>query len=145
VLADLATASDLVVEESGQVHMDAWSAGRVVLVGDAAWCSSPLSGLGTSTALVGAYVLAGELARGDHRAALARYEAVLRPYIQQAQQLPPDGVNGFVPASRAAIALRARMARWMTRWPLRNLLAAQFGKAESITLPDYAQAAEAVG
>lgn len=146
VLADLAGSDDLVVEESGQVHMDAWSAGRVVLLGDAAWCSSPLSGLGTSAALVGAYVLAGELARagGDHRAALAAYESVLRPYIRQAQQLPPGGVNGYLPRTRGAIALRARSVRWMTRWPLRSLLAAQFGKAESIALPDYPAAAPPV-
>jgi 2-polyprenyl-6-methoxyphenol hydroxylase-like FAD-dependent oxidoreductase len=110
-----------------------------VLLGDAAWCPSPLTGLGTSTALVGAYVLAGELARagGDHRAAFAAYEDVMRPYTAQAQELPPGGVNGFVPKTRLAIALRARMVRLMTRWPLRNLMAAQFGKADAIELPDY--------
>ncbi len=121
MVADLQHSTDLVVEELGQVRMDAWSSGRVVLLGDAAWCPSPLSGLGTSTALVGAYVLAGELARaaGDHRAAFAAYEDVMRPYIAQAQELPPGGVNGFVPTTRLAIALRAHMIRWMTRWPLR--------------------------
>lgn len=139
VLADLASSTDLVVEESGQVHVDAWSDGRVVLLGDAAWCSSPLSGLGTSTALVGAYVLAGELARagGDHRAALAAYEAVLRPYVAQAQQLPPGGVAGFLPGTRAALALRLQVVRWMTRRPLRALVAGQFAKAGSLALPDY--------
>jgi 2-polyprenyl-6-methoxyphenol hydroxylase-like FAD-dependent oxidoreductase len=139
VVADLRDSTDLVVEELGQVRMDSWSTGRVVLLGDAAWCPSPLSGLGTSTALVGAYVLAGELARsgGDHRAAFAAYEDVMRPYIAQAQELPPGGVNGFVPSSRLSIALRVHAIRWMTRWPLRNLMAAQFGKADAITLPDY--------
>jgi 2-polyprenyl-6-methoxyphenol hydroxylase-like FAD-dependent oxidoreductase len=88
---------------------------------------------------VGAYVLAAELARsgGDHRAAFAAYEDVMRPYIAQAQELPPGGVNGFVPSSRLSIALRVHAIRWMTRWPLRNLMAAQFGKADAITLPDY--------
>jgi 2-polyprenyl-6-methoxyphenol hydroxylase-like FAD-dependent oxidoreductase len=139
MIADLQDTTDLVVEELGQTRMDAWSSGRVVLLGDAAWCPSPLSGLGTSTALVGAYVLAGELARagGDHTAALAAYEDVMRPYITQAQELPPGGVNGFVPRTRLEIAIRTQMIRWMTRWPLRNLMAAQFGKADAITLPDY--------
>jgi 2-polyprenyl-6-methoxyphenol hydroxylase-like FAD-dependent oxidoreductase len=139
MVADLQHSTDLVVEELGQVRMDTWSSGRVVLLGDAASCPSPLSGLGTSTALVGAYVLAGELARaaGDHRAAFAAYEDVMRPYIAQAQELPPGGVNGFVPTTRLAIALRAHMIRWMTRWPLRNIMAAQFGKADAIVLPDY--------
>jgi 2-polyprenyl-6-methoxyphenol hydroxylase-like FAD-dependent oxidoreductase len=139
VLADLAGSTDLVVEEVGQVHLPAWTSGRVALLGDAAWCTSPLSGLGTSTALVGAYVLAGELARagGDHRAAFTAYEAVLRPYVAQAQQLPAGGVDGFLPATRAALAIRLRLVTWMTRWPLRAILARQFGKAESIDLPDY--------
>jgi 2-polyprenyl-6-methoxyphenol hydroxylase-like FAD-dependent oxidoreductase len=139
VVADLQDSTDLVVEELGQTHMDSWSSGRVVLLGDAAWCPSPLAGLGTSTALVGAYVLAGELARagGDHRAAFAAYERVMRPYIDQAQELPPAGVNGFVPSSRIAIAFFTGMLRWMDRWPMRNLLAAQFAKADAIELPDY--------
>ncbi|TWF76456.1 2-polyprenyl-6-methoxyphenol hydroxylase-like FAD-dependent oxidoreductase [Pseudonocardia hierapolitana] len=140
VIADLQDSSDLVVEELGQTRMESWSSGRVVLLGDAAWCPSPLSGLGTSTALVGAYVLAGELARaaGDHRTAFAAYEAVMRPYIAQAQELPPGGVNGFVPRTRLEIALRTQAVRWMNRWPLRNLMAAQFGKSDAIELPDYA-------
>jgi 2-polyprenyl-6-methoxyphenol hydroxylase-like FAD-dependent oxidoreductase len=139
VITDLQDSGDLVVEELGQGRMESWSAGRVVLLGDAAWCPSPLSGLGTSTALVGAYVLAGELARaaGDHRAAFAAYEDVLRPYIAQAQELPPGGVDGFVPRTRLAITLRTQAVRWMNRWPLRNLMAAQFGKSDAIELPDY--------
>jgi 2-polyprenyl-6-methoxyphenol hydroxylase-like FAD-dependent oxidoreductase len=139
VIADLQDSSDLVVEEIGQTRMDSWSSGRVVLLGDAAWCPSPLSGLGTSTALVGAYVLAGELARaaGDHRSAFAAYEDVMRPYIAQAQELLPGGVNGFVPRTRLEIALRTQAVRWMNRWPLRNLMAAQFGKSDAIDLPDY--------
>jgi 2-polyprenyl-6-methoxyphenol hydroxylase-like FAD-dependent oxidoreductase len=139
VVADLQHSTDLVAEELGQTRMDSWSSGRVVLLGDAAWCPSPLSGLGTSTALVGAYVLAGELARaaGDHRRAFAASEDVMRPYIAQAQELPPGGINGFVPRTRLEIAIRTQMIRWMNRWPLRNLMAAQFGKADAITLPDY--------
>jgi 2-polyprenyl-6-methoxyphenol hydroxylase-like FAD-dependent oxidoreductase len=139
LIADLQDSTDLVVEELGQTRMEAWSSGRVILLGDAAWCPSPLSGLGTSTALVGAYVLAGELARagGDLTAALAAYEDVMRPYIAQAQELPPGGVSGFVPKTRLEIAIRTQMIRWMSRWPLRNLMAAQFGKADAIELPDY--------
>jgi 2-polyprenyl-6-methoxyphenol hydroxylase-like FAD-dependent oxidoreductase len=139
VLADMRNSTDVFYEELGQVRMDRWSTGRVVLLGDSAWCPTPLSGLGTSTALVGAYVLAGELAKagGDHRAAFAAYESMLSAYVTQAQQLPPGGVSGFVPASRLMITLRMLTARWMTRWPLRNMVAKEFTKAEAITLPDY--------
>jgi 2-polyprenyl-6-methoxyphenol hydroxylase-like FAD-dependent oxidoreductase len=145
VVADLRESTDLVVEELGQAHLGSWSAGRVVLLGDAAWCPSPITGLGTSTALVGAYVLAGELARagGDRDAAFAAYERVLRPYTDQAQELPPGGVAGFVPSSRLAIAFSTAVLRWMNRWPVRNLLATQFGKADAIELPAYEPQSEA--
>jgi 2-polyprenyl-6-methoxyphenol hydroxylase-like FAD-dependent oxidoreductase len=139
LLADMRRADDFYLEAVGQVHLDRWSRGRVALLGDAGCCPTPLTGLGTSLALVGAYVLAGELAAagGDHDAAFARYEQVMRPYVASAQQLPPGGVRGFAPSSALAITLRAASMRWMTRWPMRSVLAAQFAKAGSITLPGY--------
>ena len=56
--------------------MDAWSTVRIVLLGDAGYCAAPASGRGTSQALVGAYVLAEQLAAadGDHSTAFAAYE-----------------------------------------------------------------------
>ncbi|MEV5825139.1 FAD-dependent monooxygenase [Spirillospora sp. NPDC052242] len=78
---------DFHFDSAAQIRMDAWSRGRVVLLGDAAYCGSPLSGQGTSLALVGAYVLAGELkaAGGDHVAAFAAYEKELRDYAEANQ------------------------------------------------------------
>jgi 2-polyprenyl-6-methoxyphenol hydroxylase-like FAD-dependent oxidoreductase len=112
----------------------------VALLGDAAACPTPLTGLGTSVALVQAYVLAGELtrARGDHRIAFDRYEVLARPYVATAQQLPPGGVNGYAPRSALAIRLRTASMRAMTRWPMRPILERQFAKAGDIALPDYA-------
>jgi 2-polyprenyl-6-methoxyphenol hydroxylase-like FAD-dependent oxidoreductase len=82
-------APDFYFDRVAQVQMDRWSAGRVVLAGDAAHNPSPLAGVGTSLALVGAYVLAGELAAspGDHRLAFARYERELRDFVNQGQKL----------------------------------------------------------
>ncbi|HEU5023745.1 MAG TPA: FAD-dependent monooxygenase [Spirillospora sp.] len=82
-------APDFHFDSMAQIHMDAWSKGRVVLLGDAGYCGSPLSGQGTSMAMVGAYVLAGELkaAGGDHRAAFAAYERELRGYVAANQEL----------------------------------------------------------
>ena len=75
VLAALDDTPDLYLEAIGQVKMDHWSKGRIVLVGDAAYSASPISGMGTSLALCGAYVLAGELGRhADHAEAFAAYE-----------------------------------------------------------------------
>lgn len=135
----MATAPDFAFTAVTQVRLPRWSRGRVALVGDAAACPTPLTGLGTSVALVQAYVLAGELARarGDHRRAFDRYEEVARPYVKTAQTLPPGGVNGYAPRSALAIRLRTASMRAMTRWPMRPILQRQFAKAGDIALPDY--------
>ncbi|MCC9308082.1 FAD-dependent monooxygenase [Kitasatospora sp. RB6PN24] len=135
----LRTAPDFTFDPMGQVHLDSWSRGRTVLLGDAGYCATPLTGLGTSLALVGAYVLAGELAAaaGDHRTAFRAYDRIMRPYVDQAQELPPGGAKGYAPSSALAIRLRAMSMRSMTRWPMRAILAAQFAKAGNIDLPDY--------
>ena len=65
LIAAARRAEDFYFDAFAQVHMDNWSSGRVTLVGDAGYCASPLSGMGTSLALVGAYVLAGELGPAD--------------------------------------------------------------------------------
>ena len=78
-------------EALGQAVLPRWSQGRVVLAGDAAHCASPISGMSTTLALVGAYLLAGELtAPGASLAsALDGYERRLRPLVDAAQKLPP--------------------------------------------------------
>ncbi|MEV4064454.1 FAD-dependent monooxygenase [Nonomuraea dietziae] len=89
LLEHMGQAEDFHLDAMAQIHMDSWSSGRVVLLGDAGYCGSPLSGQGTSMAMVGAYVLAGELAaaRGDHTAAFAAYERELRDYVRGNQEL----------------------------------------------------------
>ncbi|MCO5998533.1 FAD-dependent monooxygenase [Actinoallomurus rhizosphaericola] len=82
-------APDFHFDGMAQIHMDRWARGRVVLLGDAGYCGSPMSGQGTSMALIGAYVLAGELAAagGDHEAGFAAYEAELRDFVAKNQAL----------------------------------------------------------
>ncbi len=80
---------DFYFDKVMQVQMQSWSTGRIALVGDSAYCPSPLSGQGTSLALVGAYILAGELktARGDYTSAFNRYHAVLDSFVTSNQNL----------------------------------------------------------
>ena len=75
--------------------MPHWSQGRVVLAGDAGYCASPMSGQGTSLALIGAYVLAGELAAasGAYQTAFARYEREMRPFVMLNQALGIKSAN----------------------------------------------------
>jgi 2-polyprenyl-6-methoxyphenol hydroxylase-like FAD-dependent oxidoreductase len=95
-------APDFYFDAMAQVRLDTWSAGRVVLLGDAAYCPSPLSGQGTS-------LLAEELARagGDHRAGLAAYEARMRPFVAVNQALATENPGG--PAAQESVD-RAKVA-----------------------------------
>jgi 2-polyprenyl-6-methoxyphenol hydroxylase-like FAD-dependent oxidoreductase len=95
LLAGLHASDDFYFQQVAQVRAGRWSAGRVVLVGDAGYGPSPFTGMGTSLAAYGAYVLAGELGQalraggdGDVPAALARYERLLRPYVTKIQKIP---------------------------------------------------------
>ncbi|GHF91909.1 MULTISPECIES: FAD-dependent monooxygenase [Amycolatopsis] len=89
ILAHLDDTPDFYLDQVAQVVMDRWSHGRVGLIGDAAFCSSPMSGGGTGLALVGAYLLAGELAAAgwDPEAGFAAYETLMRPYVEANQEI----------------------------------------------------------
>lgn len=89
LLAEMEDAPDFYFDVAAQVHLPHWSDHRVALVGDACYASSPLSGQGTSVALVGAYVLAGELAaaQGNYKIAFSEYERGLRKFVQKNQEI----------------------------------------------------------
>ncbi|GAA1580533.1 FAD-dependent monooxygenase [Actinoplanes couchii] len=138
LLAAMPSAGDFYFDSVNQVRVDRWWSGRVVLLGDAGWCGSPLAGQGTSMSLVGAYVLAGELAAaGDPEQAFAAYQREMADYVRSGLELPPGGMRMLAPRSRAGIGLRVLSARMMTRWPARQIMAKQFTKGERITLRDY--------
>jgi 2-polyprenyl-6-methoxyphenol hydroxylase-like FAD-dependent oxidoreductase len=146
LLAQMAGAPDFYFDTICQVHVDRWWRGRAVLVGDAGYCGSPLAGLGTSLSLVGAYVLAGELAARpeDPEAAFAAYQAEMKDYVANALALPPGGIKGFAPNSALMIRLRNMSMGMMTRWPMKNLIAKQFQKSDGIVLKNYSTAAARV-
>ncbi|WP_161992247.1 FAD-dependent monooxygenase [Pseudonocardia sp. EV170527-09] len=89
LLAGMDRAEDLYLTPITQVRLPTWSRGPVALLGDAAWCPTLLSGQGTTLAVVGAYVLAGELARsgGDPGAAAAAHERRMRGWVEANQEL----------------------------------------------------------
>ncbi|GAJ81454.1 putative monooxygenase [Nocardia brasiliensis NBRC 14402] len=89
ILAHLDDTPDFYLDQVAQVVMDRWSNGRVVLLGDAAFSSSPMSGQGTGLALIGAYVLAGELAAADWNPQLgfAAYEQRMRSFVEANQEI----------------------------------------------------------
>lgn len=89
ILDHLDDTPDFYLDQVAQVVMDRWSSGRVGLLGDAAFSSSPMSGQGTGLALVGAYLLAGELAASgwDPEAGFAAYERRMRSFVEANQEI----------------------------------------------------------
>ncbi|WP_026343297.1 FAD-dependent monooxygenase [Nocardia sp. BMG111209] len=108
VLAD----DEMYFDALAQVHLPSWASGRVVLIGDAAHCASPVSGGGAELALTGAYRLADELAAadGDHEQAFPRYERAHRPSVGRRQRIGPN-LRLLVPKTRAGIAIRNTLTR----------------------------------
>ncbi|MDA2803831.1 FAD-dependent monooxygenase [Nocardiopsis suaedae] len=102
-------AKDVHFAPSLQIRMDAWSKGRVALVGDAAFCPDPMTGQGSVLGLVGAIVLAGELAAadGDHVRAFAAYEAAMRGFVKSSQSVGGYSTGFVAPRTgRVGMALR---------------------------------------
>jgi 2-polyprenyl-6-methoxyphenol hydroxylase-like FAD-dependent oxidoreductase len=88
-----------------QLQLDTWSRGRVTLVGDAGYCPGPAVGGSTSIAVLGAYVLAGELAQanGDHERAFAGYEREMGEPVHRSRGMARGIAKGLVPRSRAGL------------------------------------------
>jgi 2-polyprenyl-6-methoxyphenol hydroxylase-like FAD-dependent oxidoreductase len=143
-LAGMRTTDFFYSQEVMQVRSATWSSGRVVLVGDAGYCGSPYSGMGTSAALVGAYVLAGEITRrpDDISTAFANYRATLNPFVDNVQgEVNPKLLRIGFPKGRLGInALRTMGAVGsFLRLPE---LAARFAKEDrggDWPLPDYSE------
>lgn len=135
LLASLREAPELYFDSISRADVDTWSRGRVCLVGDAA-CGATIGGMGTGTAVVAAYVLAGELARarGDHRAAFTRYENRLRKYAKGCQA--GGGRTGKFLAPATATAIRLRNAA-LSRPLLLNAMLKLGEKVSTVALPDY--------
>lgn len=136
---------DFYFDSVSQVKMDRWSQGRSVLLGDAAYCASPLSGMGTGMAVVGAYVLAGELmeADGNYEVACERYEDLMHDFVKQCQQIADGGTDWFVPRTRFRLWLSNQMWRVLPYTPWKNMMIEIPLKiGNSISLKDYNHSGE---
>ncbi|RZQ65085.1 FAD-dependent monooxygenase [Amycolatopsis suaedae] len=138
LLATLDDAEDLYFDSISRIDVEPWSRGRVVLVGDAA-CGATLGGRGTGTALVAAYVLAGELARGEHRVAFERYERMVRGYATRCQEGGAETAAVLAPPTAAALA--ERDAAFADVSATAERIEDGVDVTEDIDLPDYCAAA----
>jgi 2-polyprenyl-6-methoxyphenol hydroxylase-like FAD-dependent oxidoreductase len=145
LLAELDHAQDLYFDSISQVIMNEWSRGRVTLVGDAGYSPGPAVGGGTTIAMVGAYVLAGELSRagGDPAVALPRYDAAMRELVRRARKLGTTTMRTLIPATPAQVRLMIGMMRVVPRLPAalqRRVWALQStaaGALDSVAVEDY--------
>lgn len=107
ILQEMIESEDFYASEICQVKVPALSKGRFVLVGDAGYASGP-TGTGTSLAMAGAYILAGEICqhRGDFAKGLKAYEERMQPIIKDMQVLPPGILSFMAPQTAWGIEFR---------------------------------------
>ncbi|KAK6214661.1 hypothetical protein LQW54_004169 [Pestalotiopsis sp. IQ-011] len=124
LLKALETSEDFYCERLAVVKLDAWSRGRAVLIGDSAYCPSATTGMGTTSSMAGAYILAGEIAKHCGRPktsgvngspnikdglsiALKSYEDKFRPFMSQVQTGLIEGQTVWdkIPSSPWGIAI----------------------------------------
>ncbi|WP_410647228.1 FAD-dependent monooxygenase [Amycolatopsis sp. cmx-4-54] len=129
----------LYFDSLSQIHLGKWSQGRVVLLGDAAWCAGP-GGSGTGLAMTGAYILAGELAaaHGDHEAAFARYEEKMRGPVKVSQK-QAAGIGTFLaPKTRFLVGYRNVLYRVLGSRPMTKVFTWITSRAaNAVTLENY--------
>ncbi|KAM0133565.1 hypothetical protein ACHAO1_006223 [Botrytis cinerea] len=107
VLDGMDKAPDYYMQEIAQVNPPQFYEGKVALVGDAGYCPSPISGMGTSSAILGAYYLAGELGacKGNWKEGLQKYEEKMRPFVEGVQKLPPGAPGILNPQTEWGITI----------------------------------------
>ncbi|MER6976097.1 FAD-dependent monooxygenase [Streptomyces carpinensis] len=139
VLEALEKTDDLYFDAIAQIHVDRLTKGRVALLGDAGY-GATMGGMGTGVAIVGAYVLAGELALagGDHRTAFAAYESAIRGFAKGCQKISGNAGPFFAPPTERRIRSRDRMYRLLSSRMLAGFFKRLTEKAATaIELRDY--------
>lgn len=140
LLESMWQAPDFYFDAVEQIHLEQWAKGKVALVGDAGYCASPLSGQGTSLALVGAYVLAGELSRaaGEYRLAFATYQQEMRAYVELNQKTAPGNGQMLIPPTSFQIWFTTQNIRLFPYMPWKGLIMKAIRKPyDAISLKDY--------
>ena len=151
ILAELDESSDFYFDSISQIRMETWSRGRVTLVGDAGYCPAPAVGGGTAVAVLGAYVLAGELraAGGDHTTAFHMYEQQLRQLVSRTRTLAPTMMKALIPRTQRQVWATTQIMRVLPRLPatiqrgLSSFVRAPARALESVDLSRYELAAAA--
>jgi 2-polyprenyl-6-methoxyphenol hydroxylase-like FAD-dependent oxidoreductase len=142
VIQGMMESEDFYASEIVQVKIPSLFNGRFVLVGDAGYAAGPTGG-GTSLALAGAYMLAGEICKhtGDLTTGLKGYEQQMRPIIKEMQKIPPLVSTLLAPQTAWGIWLR-NYAFAFIAWTgiaeyAQKYLGGAFASTESFPIPEY--------
>ncbi|KAI1496391.1 hypothetical protein F5X99DRAFT_424731 [Biscogniauxia marginata] len=147
LLREMRTAADFYGHEQGQVRIEHFVKGRVALLGDAGYCPSAMTGMGTTLALLGAYVLAGEIARHGNGESgenvplvLEAYEKTLRPYVDVIQKIAP-GVTGLMfPTTKLGISLFHKVLGFVETFKIDKLATRLMPEDKGgLAIPEYSQ------
>lgn len=134
-------ADDFYFDTVSQIHLPSWHKGRVAFVGDSAHAPSFLTGQGSSLAMVGAYILAGELATHEHyEDAFVAYEQMVRPFAEANQALA-NNASFMMPRTADEISARNRLLDAINEGGNLTLPEGDSGDVHSsLQLPDYSDA-----
>ena len=116
LLDEFEAADEYLFDSTNQVRMKSWHKGRVVLVGDSAWCLTLYSGMGASSGMAGGELLGNMLEKypDDVERALSQWEAKLRPFISNMQLHGLKARQLFTPSNEAQRILRGATIRLMS-------------------------------
>jgi 2-polyprenyl-6-methoxyphenol hydroxylase-like FAD-dependent oxidoreductase len=136
LLAALDAAPDFYFDQICRVGVSPWSRGRIALVGDAA-SGATIGGQGNGTAMVEAYVLAGELAlaHGDFTVAFPTYERRVAKFARGTQK-GGDTTGRFL-APRTARGLKVRNTLHNQKWFMTMTYKIAADRSTNLNLPDY--------
>jgi 2-polyprenyl-6-methoxyphenol hydroxylase-like FAD-dependent oxidoreductase len=98
-----------------------------------------MAGAGSSFAMAGAYILAGELERagGDFLSAFEAYEKKLRPFIERKQESALGFAGSFTPRTGFGLFVRDQVLRMAKRFrPVSHWLMERF-VSDHYSLPNY--------
>ena len=139
VLQGMRESDDFYCSLFAQVRSPKLQDGRVVLLGDAGYATP---GMGTSLAIIGGYVLAGELLShpGDIKTAVTQYEQLLSKFARSSQH-DDIAMQLLNPQSSWGIGIRDAILWFVTSIKLPELgvlVASKLGFTERpFALPEY--------
>lgn len=146
IMKCMLNSTDFYANEIVQVKTPSLYNGRFVLVGDAGYAAG-FTGAGTTLAITGAYVLAGEISKhaGDLDAGLRGYEEQMRGVIAKLQKAPPLIRTILAPQTAWGLWVRNRILAFVA-WSgilefAQKHFASAFENADKFGLPEYELAA----